>query len=159
MKKGLLILLLAILAGVSAFWIARSHRQASAADSEVLLDSMPELAWLREDLKLSDDQFAKASEVHAAYRPVCAGMCRRISEAHAKLKTLASADRGMSPELQAAILHHARVHAECQQKMLEHLYQTAGLLDDKQAARYLETMIPHALDASLTGNTQSCHKD
>ena len=32
----------------------------------MLLDSIPELAWLRVDLKLSDAQFAKASELHVA---------------------------------------------------------------------------------------------
>lgn len=159
MKKGLLILLVALVAGAIAFWVTRSHRQSAAVHSEVLLDSMPELAWLRTELKLSDDQFAKAGELHAAYRPTCARMCRNIAEAHAKLEPLARGGRGMSPELEAAIRHHARVHAECQKAMLEHLYETAALLDDKQAARYLETMVPHALDSSITAGTQSCHED
>jgi hypothetical protein len=156
MKRGLLFLVLALAAGISAFCITRSHRQ--AAHSEVLLDSMPELAWLRSELKLSDDQFAKASELHVAYRPACATMCRNITAAHAKLETLARSERGLTPELEAAIRDHARVHSECQRKMLEHLYQTADLFDDKQAARYLETMIPHALD-SVSTNTESCHSE
>ena len=156
MKKGLLFLVLALVAGIAAFCIARSHRQ--AVHSGVLLDTMPELAWLRTELKLSDDQFAKASDLHVAYRPVCATMCRHIAEAHEKLETLARGGRGMTPELDAAIRDHARVHAECQRKMLEHLYQTAGMFDDKQAARYLETMIPHALDSAATG-TESCHSE
>jgi hypothetical protein len=154
MKKGLLILVLALAAGVLAFWVTRSHQQADR--QAVLLDSMPELAWLRVELKLTDDQFATASALHVAYRPTCEVMCRNIAQAHARLETLARGGRGMSPELTAAIHDHARVHAECQQKMLEHLYQTAGLLDDKQAARYLETMVPHALD-STTGVAAGPH--
>jgi hypothetical protein len=157
MKKGLLILILALVAGIAAFVVARSHRQ--SAHNEILLDSMPELAWLRTELKLTEAQFRQASELHTAYRPICAEMCHNISEAHAKLETLAQTGRGITPELTAAIQHHARVHAECQEKMLEHLYQTAALLDDKQAARYLEAMIPHALDSSITGGTPGCHKD
>lgn len=157
MKRGLMILVLALAAGAAAFVVARSHRQ--SAHTEVLLDNIPELAWLRTELKLSDAQFRQASDLHAAYRPVCAEMCRNISEAHARLEALAASGRGMTPELDDAIRHHARVHAECQKKMLEHLYQTAALLDDKQAARYLEAMIPHALDSSTTGGTSSCHKD
>lgn len=157
MKKGLLILLLAMAAGVTAFVIARSHRQ--AASNAVLLDSMPELAWLRTELKLSDQQFRQASGLHTAYRPVCEEMCRHIGEAHARLETLSRRGRGMTPELRAAIQHHARVHAECQEKMLEHLYQTAALFDERQAERYLQTMIPHALDSSLTGGSPSCHED
>jgi hypothetical protein len=157
MKKGLLILVLALMAGIAAFLIARTHRQ--AIHSEVLLDGLPELAWLRTELRLSEAQYRQASDLHAAYRPVCEQMCRHITEAHTKLASLAQSGRGVTPELTAAIQHHARVHAECQEKMLEHLYQTAALLDDKQAARYLETMIPHALDSSITGGKPSCHKD
>jgi hypothetical protein len=156
MKNGLLILILALSAGTAAFMVARSHRQ--SAHDGILLDSMPELAWLRTELKLSEAQFRQASELHAAYRPICEQMCHNISEAHAKLEPLARTGRSITPELAAAIQNHARVHAECQQKMLEHLYQTAALLDDKQAARYLETMIPHALDSSLASGTPGGHK-
>jgi hypothetical protein len=157
MKKGLLILMLALVAGVAAFVVARSHRQ--SAHNKILLDSIPELAWLRTELKLSEAQFRQASELHTAYRPICAEMCRNITEAHARLESLAQTGRGITPELAAAIQHHAHVHAECQEKMLEHLYQTAALLDDKQATRYLEAMIPHALDSSNTGGKPACHKD
>lgn len=157
MKKGLLFLLLALAAGIATFCITRSHRQ--SAHQEVLLDSMPELAWLRADLKLTDEQFRKASELHVTYRPVCAEMCKHIADAHAKLEALASGGRGMTPQLDEAIREHARVHAECQRRMLDHLYQTADLLDDKQAARYLETMIPHALDSTATSSAASCHEE
>lgn len=145
MKKGLLILLVALVAGFAAFVISRSHRQ--GVDSPVLLDSMPELAWLRGELGLSDRQFAEAGALHAAYRPQCEEMCRRITESHARLASLARKERSMTPELTEAIRGHARVHAECQKKMLEHLYQTAALMDESQASRYLQAVLPSALDA------------
>lgn len=157
MRKGLLFLVLALVAGLAAYCFTRMHQQ--SVRREVLLDAMPELAWLRSELKLTDAQFAKASALHVAYRPICATMCRNIAEAHEKLETLARRGRGMTPELEAAIRDHARVHAECQRNMLAHLYQTSGLLDAEQAARYLETMVPHALDSNTTGSTASCHKD
>lgn len=149
MKKGLLILLLALAAGGAAFWITRSHHQCER--QAVLLDSMPELAWLRGELKLSDAQFAQASALHTAYRPQCALMCGRIAAAQARLETLAQATRGVTPELADAIREHSRVRAECQQKMLEHLYQTARLFDDPQAARYLAKVLPHALESTPAG--------
>lgn len=144
MKKGLAILVLALVAGLAAFLVTRSHQQADEA--EALLDSMPELVWLRGELGLTDEQFAKATDLHAAYRPQCVEMCRRISEAHARVESAARSARGMTPDLAQAIRDHARVHAECQEKMLEHLYQTAGLMDASQAARYLETVLPPALN-------------
>ncbi len=146
MKKGLLIFVLALVTGIACFCVTRFH--CHYAHKEVLLDSMPELAWLRAELKLTDDQFAKASELHAAYRPTCEEMCHNITQSQARLESLARSGRGMTPDLLEAIRDNARVHAECQQKMLEHLYQTAALLDEKQAARYLQTMVPHALDSS-----------
>lgn len=156
MKRGLLILLLALAAGLGAFWVTRSHQP--AARQEVLLDAMPELAWLRRELKLSDEQFAKASALHTAYRPQCAAMCRSIADAQSTMESLARTARGMTPELAAAVTEHARVQAECQQKMLAHLYQTAGLLDERQAARYLDMMLPQALNSS-GGATPGCHHD
>ena len=148
--------MLALVTGIAAYCITRVHCHSER--KEVLLDSMPELAWLRKELKLSDDQFAKASELHIAYRPTCVVMCRIIADAHARLETLARSGHHISPELIEAIRDHARVHAECQQKMLAHLYQTADLLDDKQAAIYLKTMVPHALDSTAEVDaTTHCH--
>jgi hypothetical protein len=156
MKKGLVILFIALAAGFAAFWVTRTHQQADR--KEVLLDSMPELAWLRGDLKLTDEQFAMARALHTAYRPQCAAMCRSIAEARAKMESLARSGRGMTPELTAAIDEHARVQTECQRKMLAHLYQTAALLDDRQAARYLDKVLPLALGSNTSGGAASCHR-
>ncbi|MES2659714.1 MAG: periplasmic heavy metal sensor [Verrucomicrobiota bacterium] len=144
MKKVLLSILLGLVAGLLAFYLMRSHRL--AARDGVLLDSMPELSWVRTDLKATDSQMAKVTELHLAYRPKCEEMCRRITAAHAKVEALARANRGMTPELDAAIREHAETHAQCQQAMLEHIYRTAALLDPEQATRYMETVLPIALE-------------
>ena len=155
MKKGAYILAIALLAGVIAFCVMRSHKIAESRGN--LLDSMSELAWVRKDLALTDAQFSKVSELHAAYRPKCMAMCRSISEAHEKMEALARKDRKLTPEFDEAIREHAAIHAECQRAMLRHLYETAGVLDASQASRYLETMIPYALDFthSESGNLHS----
>jgi len=155
MKRGLLIILLALAAGGATFWVTRTHQQTTR--QEVLLDSMPELAWLRGELNLNNEQFAQAIALHTGYRPKCVAMCHDIAEARAKMEALARTSRGMTPELAAAIGEHARVQAECRKKMLEHLYQTAALMDEKQAARYLEKVLPLALNSDHSG-TASCHQ-
>ena len=150
MKKStgfeVLILLLALVVGVFAFFAVRSHKIQSR--HEVLIDNLPELAWVRSELKLSNEQFAKVSELHVGYRPKCLEMCHRIRKAHERLELASQGADAVSPELKAAIDDHARVHAECQEAMLEHLYETAAVLDDTQADRYLEVMLPFALDFS-----------
>lgn len=146
MKRGLWILLVALIIGIGAYYVTRSQQQ--SPDGGTLLDSMPELGWLRDELKLNDAQFSKAGELHVAYRPQCVEMCRRISEAHARVEAIARVSREITPELEMAIREHARVHAECQEKMLDHLYQTAELMNDDQAARYLEMVLPSALGSA-----------
>jgi Spy/CpxP family protein refolding chaperone len=150
MKKRLGILVLALVAGIAAFWSMRSCKM--AARNGVLLDSMSELAWVRSDLKLTDAQFAKVAELHAAYRPNCVEMCRRIAEVRGKVEELAKASRSVTPELEAALREHAETHAECQQAMLRHLYETAATLDPDQARTYLETMLPMAMDSTHGGS-------
>lgn len=146
MKKPLLILIVALIAGFAAFAITRRH--CSAAKGDTLLDQLPELAWLRTELALSDAQFAKVAELHASYRPVCEEMCGRIGKSHARLEAIALKSRTTGDELQQAIADYERVRGECKMKMLEHLYQTAALMSKEQAERYLETMLPPALGAA-----------
>ncbi len=146
MKKGILILVLAVLAGVVAFGLMRSHKIDSS--NGALLDNMPELTWVRNDLKLTDSQFAKVSELHVAYRPKCLEMCHRILEAHERLEKAAFFGEAVTEELKSAIADHARIHAECQEAMIVHIYQTAAVLNEGQKKRYLKTMLPYALDFS-----------
>jgi hypothetical protein len=156
MKKGLLILAAAMMAGILAFFLSRG--QPSAKTDPVLLDSLPELAWLRTDLGLTDEQFSKVEQLHLDYRPVCAGMCRRIAESETAVAKLAGTQGGMSDQLAAAIENHGHVIAACKRSMLEHLYQTASLMDERQARRYLEVSLPLALDSARGRTTSGCHE-
>lgn len=156
MNKRLLVLAAALMAGILAFLASRS--QHSAATDPVLLDSLPELAWLRSDLKLTDEQFAKVVQLHRDYRPVCEEMCRRIIESEAAVARLASGQDGMTDELARAIEIHGSVFAACKRSMLEHLYRTAGLMDERQARRYLEVTLPLALDSARGRTTTACHE-
>jgi hypothetical protein len=152
MKRILMLLAAAFAAGVVAFCVTRS-RQMAADHRAVALDSMPELVWLRTELKLTDDQFAKVSALHAAYRPTCEEMCQRIAAARAKVEAAAHGSRIMTSELESAIREHADTHAACQRAMLEHLYETAALLDEEQSTRYLAAMLPFALEQSHAGSS------
>ena len=146
MKKPLVILIAALIAGLVAFGITRKH--CSASNGHALLDELPELAWLRTELALTDDQFAKVGQLHAAYRPVCVEMCRRIDESRNRLEAVALKHRSTDAELQQAIADYERVRGECKMKMLEHLYQTASLMDEEKAGRYLKAVLPAALGST-----------
>lgn len=153
MKKGLVILVIALLAGITAFWLMRSQKQADRGVN--LIDSMPELTWMEKELGLSDEQLAKVSALHTAYRPECDRMCGLIADSGEKVAKLASAGREVSPELEAAIREHAQVEADCRKAMVAHLYRTAAALNPDQASRYLDAMLPYALDTAPTQGANS----
>jgi hypothetical protein len=153
MKKPFVILIVALIAGFIAFGITRKH--CSASNSHALLDELPELAWLRKELALSDAQFTKVGELHAAYRPVCGEMCRRIDESRVRLEAVALGKRTTDAELQQAVADFERVRGECKMKMLEHLYQTAALMSEEQAGHYLKAVLPAALGSA--GGVHSHH--
>ncbi len=156
MKKGLLILVTAMVTGILAFFLCRG--QSSPIHKSVLLDSMPELAWMRTDLKLTDEQFSKVEQLHREYRPVCAEMCRRIGESEAAVAKLANTQGNMSNELIEAIENHGHVIVSCKRSMLEHIYKTASMMDEQQARRYLEVSLPLALDSASGRITTKCHE-
>lgn len=152
MKRGFVILALVLAAGFLAFCAMRMHR--SSAPQGVLLDSVPELAWIKSELELSHAQFAKVAALHAAYRPRCVEMCREVEEARHRMEAAARSSRGMTPALEAAIKEHADVDARCRQAMVAHLYEIAAALEPDQAARYLDAMLPFAL-GSAEGESHS----
>lgn len=150
--KALFILIGILTSGVLAFCLMRNLRMPSRGD--VLLHRMPELEWVRSELKLTDEQLKKVAQLHMDYQPECERLCNRISQAHEQIEELAKAGRGMTPELDAALRERSAVHLECQRTMLGHIYRTASLLDERQSAQYLDSVLPYALDYkhSETGN-------
>ncbi len=85
-RWGIMVVILAVICGVCAFWATRSHM--TEKRHGVMLDDLPELEWVKKEFQLSDEQFAKVRELHIGYRPKCTEMCRRISEAQNKLMTM-----------------------------------------------------------------------
>lgn len=155
MKKWFIFLAVALIAGGVAFTLMRSHK---VAERQALMrDCLPELAWVRTDLKLTDAQLAQVSSLHTAYLPQCMEMCRKISAARSKVTWAANHSSQVGAELETAIREHAETQAQCQQAMLRHLYETAALLNKDQSARFLETMIPEALefDSHAPGSSHS----
>lgn len=150
MKKPLTILLIALIAGIAAFGITRIRSAKPSGDT--LLDQLPELGWLRTELALSDPQFAKVGELHAAYRPICREMCARIEESRARLECAALHNRSLNAELQEAIANYEQVRGECKTRMLGHLYQTAALMSPEQAEKYLKAVLPAALGSPTGGH-------
>ena len=97
----------------------------------------PELAWLKEEFNLSDAEFKRVSELHAAYLPQCAEMCRQINAQNQRLKELLAATNQVTPEIEAAIMESSKLRGECQRNMLKHFYEVSRTMPPEQGRRYL----------------------
>lgn len=156
--RGLLILTIAILAGVAGFLAVKSQRTNVISSNQHDGNSrLPELAWLRTELKLSDEQFRKVAKIHEAYRPTCEALCMKVMASHAKIKHLASPHTPVTPELEEALKEHALLHVECQKAMLNHLHNTASVMNPDQAETYLAALLPGVIELPLEpgGGTHS----
>lgn len=146
MKRGHWIILAALLAGLAGFFLTGQHCCTGLTSPRPPVHNkdsrLPELEWLRRDLKLTDDQFTKASELHLAYRPTCETLCRKVMTSHERIKNLVDRGTEVSPEITTALQEHAALQVECQTAMLKHLYQTAACLSPEQARNYLDAMLP-----------------
>ncbi len=135
MKKGFLILLVGLLLGTAGF--CAFYYLGTAPSREMLRNPQPELAWLKKEFKISDAEFARISELHAAYLPRCAERCRAIEEQNQKLRALIAQATNMTPEIQGVLTARARMRADCEAEMMKHFLDVSRTMPPEQGRRYL----------------------
>jgi len=135
-KKGVFILLLGLAVAAAAYGCIYLACTSSARSLE--RSSRPELAWLKEEFNLSDLEFQRVSELHAAYLPQCAEMCLQVDAQNQRLRALLAATNEMTAEIESAIAESARLRGQCQRNMLQHFYQVSRTMPPEQGRRYLE---------------------
>ena len=135
MKRGVLILVLGLLAAGAAYGCVYFACTSSARSLEH--SDRPELAWLKEEFKLSDAEFNRISELHAAYLPQCREMCRKIDVQNTEMQKLLANATNATPELDAALTEAAQLRADCQRMMLRHFIQVSQTMPPEQGHRYL----------------------
>jgi|SRR5882762_1761718 len=155
MKRSWLILFGGLFAGLVAYTGIYLH----AISAQRLLEqsSRPELAWLQKEYRLTDAQFAQVVQLHDAYRPKCAEMCRRIADQNAKIQQLLSATNTVTLEIKQALAEAAQLRAECQSAMMQHFYAASRQMPPDQGKRYLawvqqETLVPGQMVPTSPGS-------
>ena len=135
MRKGTYILLLGLVlatAGFSSFYYF-----CTASCREMMHGPQPELAWLKKEFKLSDSEFARLLQLHAAYLPQCAARCQRVEEQNEKLRQLFVQATNVTPELQNLLAERARMRADCEAEMMKHFWEVSRTMPPEQGRRYL----------------------
>lgn len=150
MKRGLIILIVAVMLGVGMFFGAQQILKpcgcADTAQMPVENGSLlPELEWLRLSLHLTGPQFEKVQALHLAYQPKCAGLCMRVQHSEHALMEACSRSRTLTADVMKLLHERAGLTQECQQAMLQHVYETAACMEPPQANKYLQIVLPHVL--------------
>ncbi len=139
MNRPLLLLPLGLLAALLAFgatsWI---HTRTTRSEDS---SARPELAWLRQEFRLSGQQFDRVIALHEAYQPTCATLCRRIAEQNERLRAAVAGTNTLTDDIRTLVAETGRVRDECRQAMLAHLYAVAREMPPDEGPRYLQRML------------------
>ena len=136
MKRGILVLLTAFLAGIIAYWIG--YRAQTSAQGALANSAAPEIVWLKSEFRMGDIEFERIARLHAEYKPHCKEMSRRIDQHNKQANELIQSRNQMTPQIESLLLSGAQLRAECQRDMLRHFYAVAAQMPPAQARRYLQ---------------------
>src|SRR6266536_1538867 len=99
MKRTASILLIGLVAAALAF--AGAIRLLTVShDSGAPGQAVPELAWLKQEFKLSDAEFARIASLHSSYAPRCESMCKMIDQKSAEITHLLAQTNAITPEIE-----------------------------------------------------------
>src|SRR6516225_6196692 len=123
MKKGGIILLAGLVLFTAAF--AGFYYCGTSSCRAMMSEREPELAWLKKEFKLSDEEFARITKLHEAYLPQCAQRCMHIAEQNRKLEQLLGQVSSITPEIQNLLAERAKTRANCEAEMLKHFLEVS----------------------------------
>jgi len=141
MRKGFVILTLGLMAATLAygcFYLMGTQTTRNLLDAH-----SPELAWLKHEFDLSDEEFEAVVSLHWGYLPLCRERCRRIEELNTQLSnTLASAVQ-VTTDMETLLAERAQVRAACQTDMMRHFFEVSQAMPAEQGKRYLAWVWEH----------------
>jgi hypothetical protein len=141
MKRGALILLLGLAVATAAF--AGFYYLCTASCRKLMCQPQPELAWLKKEFHLTDAEFNRISQMHAAYFPKCQQRCQRIAEQDRQLQQLLASATSLTPQIQDLIAERARTRGECETEMMKHFLAVSQTMPPEEGRRYLSWVEEH----------------
>lgn len=135
MKRASFIFTTGILLAIAGF--ISTYIFAASTGHSIIKSPSPELAWLKQEYQLDNEQYVRVCESYAAYHPKCMEMCREIDAQNAHLKTLLAATNVVTPEIRQALTDQSMLRAKCESNMLNYFYQVSQAMPPEQGKRYL----------------------
>lgn len=136
--KATVVLLVALVGGAGAFFWNALRSDGESAVGE------PELRWLQREFALSDDTVLRIAELHRRYTAECETMRADLHTSDAELGGLLTAQKHLTPLLEAALKRSNKILEESQRRMVVYFYAVAEEMPPAAGERYLAVMAPIA---------------
>lgn len=144
-------LLIALMLGISAFamaWLIQSQKESQSFAQKVSSlenDTRANLAWMRKELSLTEEEFTRECALHDAHLIEYRQLCAEMNTARERLKQALEDGNGLSAEDQNAI-HDYELHFEAAERAaINHVKKAAAAMNPKAGQAYLKRMLPHLL--------------
>lgn len=136
MKNTLLTLLLGLVAGFGTFHAYCRYNQPVAADT---LEG--QLAWMKTELRLTDEQYARIRDLHQASHPQLVAMAAQVTSMQAEFaefeKTRQTADRVDFLEFARFVENQRSLNRACLDSTRRLVLASAEVMTPQQRERYL----------------------
>jgi len=137
MKRLVVIIALALSLGLGAYVVSYAIARCTFCR---MPDTQEPSSWLQQEFHLSDAQYSQVKKLEVDYHPHCVEMCDKIKQSHLALKNLILANRGMTPEIEAALQKEGAGQAQWRADMLRHFYDVSQAMPPDEGKRYLYMM-------------------
>jgi len=137
-RKLLIILGLAVVAGIFGYGLARLRFESNTKQSA---RTGADITWIKSEFDLSEEEFAAIRELHVAYGKVCARHCAEILEAQARIEHLRSEDAEATRIAEAA-QNLTRLEAVCNEATHAHIFRVAAKMPLEKGVRFIRATDP-----------------
>jgi hypothetical protein len=134
MKRGFLILVVALALGLGAMLVTRYLCLGSPS------------TWLCREYGLSGQKVCRVETLEKEYGSRCGPYCDEMCEANARLRQLALSSECITPAIRDAVAETDRIRTATRITMLEHFYAVAAELPPEKRAAYLLKVLPLVIE-------------
>jgi len=151
MKRALIASILGVALAVAAY--AGVFYTTTAPSRSELCCATPELAWLTNEFKLNDAQFARISTLHGAYLAKTKVRCQKMMSLNASLRASMGKTGEITPEIEKGMNEIAQLRADCQQEMFRHFMEVSHAMAPEEGRRYLTWVLGQTLPCQSGSNS------
>ncbi len=137
-KRSSITVVLALAACVALF--VGSYVIAQRICAKHMSNFADDLAWLRQEFRLSESEMGRIQELHEGYLPKCAAMCKEIAAKKRELEAVLVGATNVTTTAEQKLAELGVLRAQCQTQMLRHFVEVSQAMPPEQGRRYLAEM-------------------